>query len=240
MDMPTRVPSSGAWRAFAWLGGVAFVGALAYCAYFFLVRIAVPGPGRPGVAGAVAWNVLWFTLFAGHHSLMARSGAKALVGRTVPPALERSTYVWIASGLLILVCAVWQRVPGLVYSATGLTEWTLWIVQLVGVGLTVGGARVLDPLELAGIRQASGAQRPSEIRVVWPYTFVRHPLYLGWALIVFGAPAMTVDRLVWATTTTVYLVIAIPWEERSLFAAAGPAYQAYRRQVRWRMVPGVY
>ena len=37
-----------------------------------------------------------------------------------------------------------------------------------------------------------------------------------------------------------YLVMAIPFEERSLIEHFGDAYRTYRRQVRWRMVPGVY
>ena len=77
------------------------------------------------------------------------------------------------------------------------------------------------------------------MREVWPFTLVRHPIYLGWALTVLAAPTMTVDRLWWALVSTAYLVIATPWEERSLSAAAGPPYQAYCRRVRWRMVPGL-
>jgi protein-S-isoprenylcysteine O-methyltransferase Ste14 len=99
---------------------------------------------------------------------------------------------------------------------------------------------VLDALDLAGIRQTLTPRASSPIRVVWPFTLVRHPIYLGWALIVFGTPVMTRDRLLWAVVSTFYLVIAIPWEERSLSAAAGPAYSAYQKQVRWRLVPGVY
>jgi protein-S-isoprenylcysteine O-methyltransferase Ste14 len=40
--------------------------------------------------------------------------------------------------------------------------------------------------------------------------------------------------------STVYLAIAVPFEERSLTAEFGPAYTAYQRQVRWRIVPGLW
>jgi protein-S-isoprenylcysteine O-methyltransferase Ste14 len=36
------------------------------------------------------------------------------------------------------------------------------------------------------------------------------------------------------------LAIAIPLEERELVKVFGSAYKDYRRQVRWRMLPGVY
>lgn len=227
-------------RIVAWLGGACFVAALATGAWTFGVVLAAPAPGRGAAPLAILWNVLAFTIFAAHHSVMARTRAKAWLGTVLPPALERSVYVWVASLLFIALCLSWQRVPGVLYTATGWTAWTLGAMQVAGVVFTLAGARVLDGLELAGIRQVLLPPRPADIRVVWPFTVVRHPIYLGWMLIVFGASPMTADRLVWALVSTAYLVIATPWEERSLSAAAGPAYSAYCRRVRWRMVPGLY
>jgi protein-S-isoprenylcysteine O-methyltransferase Ste14 len=40
--------------------------------------------------------------------------------------------------------------------------------------------------------------------------------------------------------STAYVALAIPWEERSLLDTFGPAYESYRREVRWRMIPGIY
>ena len=40
--------------------------------------------------------------------------------------------------------------------------------------------------------------------------------------------------------TTVYLFLAIPWEEQSLEREFPSAYAAYKRQVRWRVIPYVY
>ena len=234
--------SSIAILAVAWLGGALFVASLMICAWFFLVRLATPGPEGVPLGLALAWNIALFTVFALHHSVMARTGAKAWITGTLPLALERSGYVWVASALLIGVCLSWQRVPGVVYQQPAAVAWIGWTAQALGVVLTVAAARVLDALDLAGIRQTQSprAATAPAIRMVWPFTVVRHPIYLGWALIVLGAPTMTLDRLVWAIVSTVYLAIAIPWEERSLSAAAGPAYSAYQRRVRWRMVPGVY
>lgn len=227
-------------RAVAWLGGAAFVAALATGAWYVGVVFATPASGTGLRPLALIWNVLAFTIFAAHHSVMARTRAKDWIRTVVPPALERSLYVWVASLLFIALCMSWQRVPGVLYTANGWAAWALRAMQMGGIVFTLAGARVLDGLELAGIRQVLGPPRPADIRAVWPFTVVRHPIYLGWALLVFGVSPMTVDRLVWALVSTLYLVIAMPWEERSLSAAAGPAYSAYCRQVRWRMVPGLY
>ena len=69
---------------------------------------------------------------------------------------------------------------------------------------------------------------------------MRHPVYFGWVLMVWPAPAMTGTRLVFAIISTLYLALAIPLEERSLRSQFGPAYSAYAAKVRWKMVPGIY
>jgi protein-S-isoprenylcysteine O-methyltransferase Ste14 len=51
---------------------------------------------------------------------------------------------------------------------------------------------------------------------------------------------MTGDRLAFAVLTSAYLVIAIPWEERSLVRSWGDEYRRYQRRVRWRLIPFIY
>ena len=113
-------------------------------------------------------------------------------------------------------------------------------LQAAGVWLTLRSAGVIDPLELAGIRQVLGTVRPPTFKVFGPYHLVRHPIYLGWALMTFGTPRMTGTRLSFAVISTAYLMLAIPFEERSLVEGFGDEYRAYQRTVRWRMIPGMY
>jgi protein-S-isoprenylcysteine O-methyltransferase Ste14 len=40
--------------------------------------------------------------------------------------------------------------------------------------------------------------------------------------------------------TSIYLVIAVPWEERSLRTAFGEAYARYAAAVPWRVIPFIY
>jgi len=236
---PSTAPAFGT-RTIAWLGGAWFVLSLLYFVWWYAVVLDRPVTGVVFTWTALVWNVTLFSAFALHHSLMARTPMKRWLGSWLPPSLERTAYVWVASVLFVVVCSSWQRLPGVVYEAPAPLRWMLGAAQLAGVVLTVAAARVLDGLALAGIRQATGQPTPVVIRLVWPFTLVRHPIYLGWVLLVFAATPMTVDRLVFALTSTVYLLISMPWEERSLSAAAGPAYPAYCRRVRWRILPGVY
>jgi len=89
---------------------------------------------------------------------------------------------------------------------------------------------------VAGGLEASG----SEFKTTGPYGWVRHPIYTGWFLMVFAASPMTMTRLVFAVVSGAYLLIAIPFEERSMRGSGAGAYERYMAQVRWRLVPGVY
>lgn len=229
-------------QIFAWLGGGLFVASLAYTIYFYIVML-----GRTDVAAdtdpqsAIAINAALFSVFALHHSILARAGAKRWITSWVPPQLERSLYVWIASLLLIAVCVFWQPVPGMLYAVGDPWRWGFYALQVAGYALTARTAAILDGLELAGIRQVQRRQRPpSDFRADGPFGIVRHPIYLGWILLVFGAPTMTINRLVFAVVSSLYLILAIPWEERSLVAASGDRYRAYQQKVRWRLVPGIW
>lgn len=226
----------------AWLGGGAFVASLAYFAYTYAVTLARPGAPEGSVLAPLVADVLLFTLFAAHHSLFARPWFKRRLVQLVPRDLERSFFVWVASLLLVLVCAAWQPLPGTLYRQRGWLVLVHLLVVAAGVALTALGARLLQPLDLAGIDQARHTPRTASASLVtsFPYSLVRHPIYFGWVLMVFGVPHMTVSRLVMACLSTAYLAVAVPWEERLLVREFGVAYEDYARRVRWRMIPGLY
>ena len=58
-------------------------------------------------------------------------------------------------------------------------------------------------------------------------------------LATLGAPHMTGDRLAFAAISSLYLVVAIPWEERSLTRSFADEYGRYKQQVKWRVIPFV-
>ena len=224
----------------AWAGGGAFAASLAYLIYFYAVVLASTTGDQSATLQNALINGALFSLFALHHSLLARSSAKRQIARFIPRAAERSLYVWIASVLLLAVCVLWRPLPGLLYDIDGLWRTPFYAVQLLGAVLTARGAGAIDPLELAGIRQAAARASTEALKVVGPFRVVRHPIYLGWILMVVAAPTMTMNRLFFAAISSAYLILAIPWEEKSLVAAHGDQYRAYQRSVRWRVVPGLW
>lgn len=240
-------PPGPAALVFAGTGLFLFGASLAAGMWLYAVKLAdatIAGP-----TWAVPANVALFTAFAGHHSVMARTRAKAWLVRFVPPCLERASYVWVASLLFLATCLSWQPVAGVVWQTDGPLTWVCRALQLAGLGLTLASALLLDVLDLGGVRQVLRARRglpPSDpdsgAGLSWrgPFGWVRHPIYLGWLLMTLPAPTMTAGWFVFAVVSSLYLAVAIPWEERSLERQHGESYRAYQRTVRWRMIPFVY
>src|SRR5262245_11638142 len=136
-------------RAFVWIGGALFVASLLVTAWLYTLRFAGTEPfngWQPVMVDAVL-----LTVFAFHHSVFARDSVKGRLSLVIPDRLLRSVYVWVASLLLIVVCAGWQRVGGEVYRTSGLIYVGAVMVDLLGVWLIARSVRALSPLELAGI-----------------------------------------------------------------------------------------
>ena len=219
---------------FAWTGAALFVVSLTYFVFSYYFTY-----GRAAAAatpGAVAWNVALFTIFALHHSVFARAPIRGRVSRLVTPANERAFYVWVASLLFIAVCALWHPVAGTLWEVAGAWRAPFWAAQALGGWLTLRSAATIGVLVLAGVREAPD----TGFKAAGPYGWVRHPIYTGWFLLVFAMPAMTMTRLVFAVVSCAYLLVAIPFEERSLLTSSNGAYAAYAREVRWKLVPGIY
>lgn len=229
---------------FAWTGAAVFLASLLFFLHSYVVTFGRPAAQGGWIAPALV-DVVLFSAFAFHHSLFARTAVRNAIRRMIPSHLERSSYTWIASLLFIFVCWLWRPVPGVAYRMEGIWWWFGAALQITGILFTYFGSNALDVFDLAGIRQleerrSAPASPPAPLRTTGVYRLVRHPIYLGWTLFVFGTPEMTATRLVFAAISTVYLMVAIPLEERGLDEVFGEQYADYRRRVRWRMLPGLY
>jgi protein-S-isoprenylcysteine O-methyltransferase Ste14 len=225
-------------KVFRWTGALLFVAALVSFAVVYGWQLRLPAPSGDSAWQDAIINVLLFTIFALHHSVMARTGAKAWITRVVPPDLERSVYVWIASLLFLAVCWGWRPLPGVLWHILG-PGLMIYVLQLFGLYITLAAARMVGIWELSGVTQPDHS-KAIEFRADGPFSLVRHPIYLGWVLLVFATPVMTMNRLLFAVISTAYLVVAIPFEERSLLESYPEQYGAYQRQMRWRLIPFVW
>jgi len=208
----------------------------------FVGNFAVPKSIDSGVAGsplnALLVDALLLGVFAVQHSVMARPAFKRWWTRLVPPALERSTYVLMASAALLLIYWQWQPLPAPVWTVTNpLGVTVLDAVFWLGWATLVVSTFVINHFELFGLWQVYAHARgknspPPKFEVRSIYRLVRHPIYLGFILAFWSTPAMTVGHLFFAIATTGYILVGIYFEERDLVASFGDQYRRYRGQVR--------
>jgi protein-S-isoprenylcysteine O-methyltransferase Ste14 len=192
--------------------------------------------GSPQLALLV--DVGLILLFGLQHSVMARPGFKRVWTRIVPKELERSAYVLLSSIVLAFLMWQWRPIPTPVLWHADAT-WSVvlgWSVMGLGVLVLLWTTFLIDHFELFGLRQGWETLRSRELRgpafvTPWLYRIVRHPLYVGWLLIFWGTPTMTAGHLLFSIGMSVYILIALRYEERDLVDSIGQRYEDYRQQV---------
>jgi len=208
----------------------------------FIGNLAVPKSIDSGVAAgsplaAALVNLALLSVFAVQHSVMARPAFKRWWTRIIPESIERSTYVLFSVAALALIYWQWQPLPTAVWSAeSDLARGALTGLYFAGWGLVFYATILISHFDLFGLRQVwlelrgrLYAHLPFETPSL--YRFLRHPLYLGWFIVFWAGPDMSVGRLLFAATCTAYILVAVRIEERDLIAHFGEKYARYREQV---------
>jgi protein-S-isoprenylcysteine O-methyltransferase Ste14 len=212
-----------------------FLYAIGFLGNFLVPKSIDSGPESPFLY-ALAINAVLLALFALQHSVMARPWFKAAWTRIVPSSVERSTYVLFSSLALLLLFWKWEPMGGVIWKVAS-PDGQLVLDALYGLGVLIilAATFLINHFDLFGLRQVWLNLRGipyTNLSFSTPglYRIVRHPLYVGWLLMFWAAPVMTVAHLVFAIGTTVYIFIAIQFEERDLVEFHAE-YAEYRRRV---------
>ena len=213
----------------AFLHAIAFVGNLPFGKTI--------DSGTPGsLAGALLVDTALLALFAVQHSVMARPGFKRWWTRYVPKSVERSTYVLLASLILLLMFWQWQPIGGTVWELTGTAASVVSALFWLGWAILLLATFLINHFELFGLAQVrarfGGREAPpTTFRAPLLYRWSRHPIYLGFLISFWAAPTMSAGHLLFSVGTTGYILLGIFLEERDLVVQFGEQYRDYRRRV---------
>jgi protein-S-isoprenylcysteine O-methyltransferase Ste14 len=215
---------------------VTFLYAIGFVGNVFVPKSIDTGP-TVSLTEALLVDTLLLSLFAIQHSVMARQWFKRAWTKIIPKEIERSTYVLLASLVLILLFWQWRPMTQIVWDVQSpIPHLVLQALFWIGWAGVLFSTYLVDHFGLFGMKQVyrhlkEQPDEPPAFTTPALYKFVRHPLYLGFVVAFWSTPRMTLGHLFFAAVCTAYILVAIQFEERDLIHSYGDRYRKYRTQV---------
>ena len=215
---------------------VSFLYSIAFVGNLVVSKSVDTGLSVP-LTEALIIDILLLSLFAIQHSVMARQWFKHIWTKVVPKPVERSTYVLLASLVLLLLFWQWRPMTAVIWDVQNpLGRILLQALFWIGWGQVFISTTLVDHSSLVGLRQVrrylkGQPEEAASFKTPGLYKVVRHPLYLGFIIAFWSTPHMTLGHLFFAAVCTVYILLAIQFEERDLISYYGDTYRQYRKEV---------
>ncbi len=216
---------------------VIFAYLVAFVAGAPFIPLSVDRGAEASVLVAVAVNLALIAQFGLQHSIMARPWFKRIWTRIVPAQAERSTFMLFTNISLIALFLLWKPIEQIVWELhSPVAHAIIWTIFGLGWAVVLLSTFLINHFEMFGLQQAyhyarGRAAAAPRLREPFLYRYVRHPLYLGFIVAFWAVPRMTLGHLLLAAGMSVYMLIAIRYEERDLITFFGRDYESYRRRV---------
>ena len=216
---------------YAAFGYLALLGAILWGMLFVADGAIFPNMDAAGTAApleAACVDAGLLLLLALLHRSVSRGMLRHVAPRLIPRGLERSTQAWAAAIVLVVICAGWQPLPQVLWTAPAPLQWAFSVLFYTAWTLILIGAFLASHLDLFEITEATDVgpsvapNDPEHAQSAWrePFThMVRQPLYWGILMAVWATTVMTAGHLLLAAAVTAYLLFDALWAARKTEAA---------------------
>lgn len=163
------------------------------------------------------------------HSLMASNMMKSII--KLYPQKYRLLFNFIAIITILPGIPLFKSMERGTYSMPAIVLVIMGVIlALIGLGIILVALLNYDLKEFTGLGKV---KQNEELRINGLNKYVRHPLYTGTFLLVWGLylGKMEGNFLIIALVTSVYIYLGTMLEERKLIAEFGEDYLAYKKQV---------
>ena len=192
----------------------------------------------------LGWNLGLVLVFGVIHSFLAQEKTQRKLETVLPPQALRTFFMIVTGVSVLILMGCWQSTGRILWALPFPVRVNYAISILLFWGIFSSVLLVMkqhDSLEFLGFRQIYEPKTAFEKKTYLSgiaklsktgfYAFVRHPIYFLTGLAVFITPVMSLDRLFFLFANGLYLIAALPWEEKKLIALFGSEYEAYRKEV---------
>ncbi|MCB2191804.1 MAG: isoprenylcysteine carboxylmethyltransferase family protein [Deltaproteobacteria bacterium] len=181
-------------------------------------------------------NAILCLFFFLQHSGMIRRSFRRWLANFIPTQYQGAIYTLASGACLLIAVAFWQGSDAILFEANGLIRGVLrgfFALSMLGMVWGLLALRSVDMFGLSTILKRSDTKpvHVNHLTIRGPYRWVRHPLYLFMIILFWSAPTLTLDRLLFNTLWTLWVVAATVLEERDLAVDFGAAYRDYQVKV---------
>lgn len=178
---------------------------------------------------------MWI-IFCVLHSVLANSRIKKSVAVKAPRFYKNYRFFYTLFAFATLGTVLYYQLQlssPLLFSPTTAVTLIGWAVMLSGGAIMLVCIKKYF-LSLSGLKSLVAEELvANELRIDGVHKYVRHPLYLGTFVFIWGLLLVYpyLSLLIANSIITIYTLIAIRFEEQKLVEEFGAAYLQYKKQV---------
>lgn len=187
--------------------------------------------------GMKPYSTVFFDIFLGlifffQHSIMVRKPFKKILSNIIHENSVDAVYAISSSIALIFVIIVWQDSGIIFFRLDGILRISVrmfFIVAMLGMVWTYAFFRGFDPFGVMRLIFFEKQIKDQPFIIMGPFRHVRHPIYSSIMLMIWANPDMTLDRLVFNISWTLWIILGAFFEEMDLMERFGDLYSEYKR-----------